>query len=524
MITREEKYILTCQMEDVLYRKDYDYSDHAIDKIINKWAENNAGPIERFKSHPNYVEGKFMIAFDMDYNREIDREQSWNFSNWLLSVYDEVKDNFPEAVIKGIEESYEKYQKNSWCPLNDNPYRFPGRLDYFMKYLGEFANRTLKSAIAVELDNVIPDAHIHPDEKMSRAVNKICTYLGYDKHPDYNKEFAKYADSLSPLKIKRHTILSINPIDYLLMSNGNSWTSCHDIENGGGCYSSGTISYMLDGTSMVFYTVDASYDGNDYCFERKINRQMFHYDEEKLVQGRLYPQSCDSGKQDEYDANRAIVQKIMSELYGFPNRWKVSRGTNAVCQYVHSEGTHYRDYENFENCTISRVRDSENNYNITIGHDPICVSCGNYHGEEESIDCCNNGKYICECCGNRIDEDDVRWVGDYPYCDDCASYCDECGEYEINDRIQYVESTDRYVCDYCLEHNYTRCEECGEYVPYDDTYHVESEDIDVCRWCKENEFETCYECGELVRNADVEMYDSEWYCPDCLERIKEEAM
>ena len=42
----------------------------------------------------------------------------------------------------------------------------------------------------------------------------------------YDK-FAKYADSINPIKVKRHTVLSVHPIDYYTMSFGNSWTSCH---------------------------------------------------------------------------------------------------------------------------------------------------------------------------------------------------------------------------------------------------------------------------------------------------------
>ena len=523
MITSEERKGLLAQMKDVLYDYDYDYETYALEKIIDKWAENKADLIEAFKKHPNYLEGKFMIAFDADFDREINKEQSVIFSRWLMSIYDDIKDEFPEAVIKGIEKSFENLKRNAFISPIENPYKFPAYLEDFIIYLNKYASRTLEEGVARELDKEIPDAHIHANEKMSRAVNKICTYLGFSKHPDYNKEFAKYADSLSPLKIKRHTILSINPIDYLLMSNGNSWNSCHDIYEGGGCYSSGTISYMLDGTSMVFYTVDSSYNGTDYYSLPKINRQMYHFGEEKMVQGRLYPQSNDCGAKDAYDAYRAIVQKIVSELFGFPNRWKVSRGTSNVTQYTSSYGTHYRDYCHFDQCTLSRVRDSENESSIEIGHAPICISCGEYHSCEESIDCCNaEGRYTCECCGARIDEDDVRWVGDDPYCYDCATYCDVCGEYEINERTTWIDSEDRYVCEYCLEQYYTRCEECGEWVRYDYTYHVESEDIEVCDYCRDNEFEICHGCGELVRNADTEMYDGDWYCPDCLERIKEE--
>ena len=80
----------------------------------------------------------------------------------------------------------------------------------------------------------------------------------------YNKLFAKAADDTNPLKIKRITVLSVNICDFLLMSNGNSWSSCHFINRSGayqGCYKAGTLSYSNDGTSMCFYTLPETYGG-----------------------------------------------------------------------------------------------------------------------------------------------------------------------------------------------------------------------------------------------------------------------
>lgn len=518
MITNKEKEMLLEQMENILDKYNYHWDENALCRIVDTWAKNKAELIEKFKSHPNYLEGKFMITFDVDYDREINKEQSRVFRRWMSSVYDTVKENFPAEFIDKVAQKNAEIRKNVGVPDDEYwyPYKYTGVLDGFINNLEDYASRTIDENIARAIDVEIPNAHIHPNEKMSRAVNKICTYLGFTKHPDYNKEFAKYADSLSPLKIKRHTILSINPLDYLLMSNGNSWSSCHSIINKG-CYSSGTISYMLDGSSMVFYTVDSSYNGNEYYYEPKINRQMFHYGEEKLVQGRLYPQSCDCGSKDVYDAYRAIVQKIMSELYNFPNRWKVSRGTAAACQYVDSEGTHYQDYENFDTCTLSRVRDSENNYDFTIGNDPICISCGGYHDVEDNIDCCIGDGYYCANCGDWVSEYDVRWSNDTAYCEDCVTYCEICGDYELNENVQYIDGVGD-VCDYCLERCFTRCDECGEYVRNENSEYIESEDAYVCSYCYENNFTECYACGDNVRNSDITEVDGEYYCPDCYEK------
>ena len=181
----------------------------------------------------------------------------------------------------------------------------------------------------------------------------------------------------------------MNPLDYLTMSFGNSWASCHTIDKTNkrrmpnsyeGMYSSGTVSYMLDKPSMVFYTVDAAYEGKDFWHEPKINRQMFHWAEDKLVQGRLYPQDND-GNGGAYTPYREIVQKIMSEIFEFPNLWTVSKGTDAASKYVVSEGTHYRDYESYSNCTLSRPKGSENE---------------EYFRSEDLTE--HNGRWLCDSC------------------------------------------------------------------------------------------------------------------------------
>ena len=363
---------------------------------------------------------------------------------------------------------------------------------------------------------------------MSRVVNKLLTYVGYNKLPDYNREFAKYADALNPLQITRHTVLSVNPLDYLTMSFGNSWASCHTIDKENkrdmpnsyeGMYSSGTVSYMLDAPSMVFYTVDASYNGNDFWNEPKINRQMFHWGEEKLIQGRLYPQDND-GNNSAYTPYREIVQSIMSELFGFPNLWTVGKGTSASGGYVCSEGTHYRDYDNYDNCTLSRIKGSTNEECITVGHDPICIKCGKEHDKQDNISCCGN-EYFCTHCGCVIeDEEDVVWINDEPYCEDCTYRCERCDTYYVIG--DSTETRDCWnVCPECLSEDYTYCEECGEYVRNDCARYVDGEDIYVCDSCFDDGFRQCDGCGEFYRANNMIERAERMLCHNCAESESE---
>lgn len=512
IITEHERsYLIDC-ITDLLNEYDYEWDYNALNDIIDTWAVQKANLIKAFKGHPHYLEGKFMIAFDSNYERVVDVNESKRFSDYLTSL------SMDEVAAMPAEVNERREQEG--CAL------LPNRIFIFLSHLSAIAARTISAATADSINEMMPNIHAHAGEKTSRVVNRICTYLGFSKRPDYNKEFAKYADSLSPMTITRHTILSINPLDYLTMSFGNSWASCHTIDKTNrrgmpnsyeGQYSSGTMSYMLDKTSMVFYTISADFNGQEYWDEPKVTRQMFHYGEEKLIQGRLYPQSNDCAS-DLYTPNRALVQQIIADTHNFPNLWVVKKGTEAACEYVETEGTHYPDYEHFGNCSISRPKGSENEEIITIGATPICVECGYKHHNEDCINCCNNpAKWICEDCGCSInDEEDVYYIHGYPYCRDCVSYCDCCDEYHRGDS-HYIEGRDIYVCDSCFDDYYAECEECGENYDKDDMYWCESEIGYVCPECFEESYAVCEECGEVFRREDMIEHNGKYYCEDCYE-------
>lgn len=513
IITSEERESLLRDMERLLDEYDYDYTEYALNKIIDTWAENKSDLITAFKKHPNYLEGKFMIVFSHNFDRAVDINVIRYFKTWL-SCDDTaigVREYMPEDMRKEVQTRGKRYP--------DNIFNFFAALD-------GVTSQYITSETAAKVNEICPNIRAVEGQKMSRIVNKVCAYIGINKLPDYNKEFAKYADAINPLQITRHTILSVNPLDYLTMSFGNSWASCHTIDKTNkrgmpnsyqGMYSSGTISYMLDEPSIVFYTVDASYNGNEFWHEPKINRQMFHWGEDKLIQGRLYPQDND-GDGNVYTPYREIVQKIMSELFNFPNLWTVSKGTEAAGKYIYSEGTHYRDYDNFNNCTLSRPKESENNNYITVGHAPICIKCGNEHDTNDNICCCPH--HVCNHCGCVIeDEDDVIWIDDESYCSDCATWCDSCETYFVGEGTRV--SNGDVVCDDCLEYYYRQCRECGEYYREGDVRYVESVEDYVCDECFEENYSFCDDCDEAFRSEDLTEHNGRWLCDDCLE--EEEA-
>lgn len=516
-MTTQEKNELREEIIALLEEYEYSPAVFAINKIIDEWAEQKATLLEAFQRHPNYIEGQYMIAFDIDYERSVDAKAVDHFYEWLFYLVRNHSDLLPQEIRDRTKED-----GCSWLPnaifntlnlLTAERSRIIG--DYFVQCANED----------------FPQIHAHNGEKTSRVVNKMCKYLGYDKHPDYNREYAKFADALSPLKIKRHTVISLHPIDYLTMSFGNSWASCHTIDKQNkrgmpnsyeGQYSSGTMSYMLDPSSIVFYTVDQTYDGTEYYTQPKINRQMFHWGEQKLVQGRLYPQSCDSAPE-EYTPYRNIMQQIMSVIFDFPNLWSCHKGSDNASRYIISKGTHYKDYTYVENCTLSRIKGVENDNTFIVGATPICIECGCRHDITENISHCASSSRECYNCGCIVNEEDGYWIADEFYCDDCACSCQCCDDMCVVADMTYVNGHG-YICDDCLREHFGECEECGVYYHYDELTYVESEDAYYCEYCIERYFVRCGECGELIRKtwANEHPDTGALICDDCYEELKEE--
>ena len=213
IITENEHNIILNNMESLLEEYDYEYTTEALNTIIDEWANQKQELIAAFKRYPNYLENEFCIAFSTDYERTIIKDPSDNFAAWLRDALCSIE--MPQEVkdAKGDNELIPWPMYNIICSLR------------------RYAERTISEETAKIFSEVFPSVHIHVGEKTTRVVNKICTYLGVNKHPDYNREFAKYADSLNPLTIKRHTVLSLNPLDYLTMSFGNSATQLTNVTN-----------------------------------------------------------------------------------------------------------------------------------------------------------------------------------------------------------------------------------------------------------------------------------------------------
>ena len=238
--------------------------------------------------------------------------------------------------------------------------------------------------------------------KTSRAFNKVCHIYGVDKlNPQtvqvttedgqtvektvypYDKLFAAYADVVSELERNMYFIISLNPLDYLTMSMGVNWHSCHSIAHGG--WKGGCLSYMLDTTSIITYVLT---DLEDSLHEvPKVYRQMFHYDNGLFMQNRLYPQGND-GAVNLYDKFRNIVIEEFHDLLNDGEEWEVEIGPDKCKAHTYSTGVHYVDYNSRGDCSIFYAKknsDKIRNHIMTVGHDGICTRCGVRHSNSSYL-------------------------------------------------------------------------------------------------------------------------------------------
>ena len=352
-------------------------------------------------------------------------------------------------------------------------------------------------------------------QKVTKAVNKICTFVGLDKvkriekvhwtdantgerhereqDMGYNYYRAMIGDALNPVSYERDVYISVNPIDYWTMSLGYKWTSCHTFDKKNrrgydnsysGCHSAGTESYMLDSASVIMYVgCDEkqleTYNEKDkpVCRQSKFKRAVVYLGQDKAVIGRVYPDGRDGGDEGISSQLRNIMQEVLATCLACTNMWTIRRGY--ADDVISGYGPHYPDYSNCSDtvtCFLKRSPDYKNTNCIHVGHPAICPECGEEHDTEDNIRCesCQNGRACpCDYCGSYGDEDEMIEIdGNYYCCPDCANAAgyvralvsyDEY-EWHYRDECEYCDGTEEWY--FGVEGYYT---EDDEWFPDEET-------------------------------------------------------
>ena len=401
------KYCNTDKLVDdimeLLMKNRHRCSEHGVCVLLDTYFTNKEPLIKLFMTSKHYI-GDMRIAVEKEFDRTIDAGQIRDFFYYIdeklhtdemlefkdskgKTMFDYLQTGKKVITIAELPDANSKEKKLAEMQRfnvdNGSTKDSYEKLLIFDRYMNYFKN-TPRSIMSDDYQPTEKAPLLKAGTKTSRAFNKVCTYYGVDKlHPEtvdgktvypYNKVLAEYADMVSDLKRKMQFIISLNPLDYLTMSNGVNWKSCHNIFDG--CYKAGTISYMLDATSIITFVVQGIND--DIHKIPKVYRQMYHYKKNLFVQSRLYPQGND-GATDLYEKFRGFMIKEFSNLLGIDGEWTYKNGYGYCTNHINSVGKHYPDYKHIGDTgifyPISKEYDIQN-LKMTVGHETICANCG----------------------------------------------------------------------------------------------------------------------------------------------------
>ena len=287
--------------------------------------------------------------------------------------------------------------------------------------------KQLENAEDIEkLSEAFPHSQCREGIKISRVVQRCLKEIGLyqlameNEQETFNKKYSYWCDAISPMKVKKWSVLSINFVDFLTMSHGSSWTSCLNTDKNGyftdGNYCDGfnsrrVLDYALDPSTMVFYTIDENYDGDDWELQPKNTRQLFHFGEGKLVQARLYPQD-NVARRNIYTQYRENVEKLLADAMGEANLWSSPErgmidpdGSIINTPYGYDNGDFIdfiegachagweNDFQKEVNYVILRgsTNRQDNGIPMMIGStNAVCIMCGENMSEDYhySISCC----------------------------------------------------------------------------------------------------------------------------------------
>lgn len=428
------------------------------------------------------------------------------------------------------------------------------KLLYALNALSMVREKTISDEIQKKIGK-IQELKSATGKRIVKVVRKLCECLGIsgvhdvqtiswttedgvyherEKDLGYDYQISQFADAINPPQIEKPTFISISPIDFLYMSCGHNWKSCHwiGINDEGGGWHAGTVSYMLDSVSFVFYTLVDDPEDENPSLKNKLWRSMCHYDPRgKLLTARIYPQSTDSDN-GSYEIVRNIVQTVIATCLDQPNYWSVKKGCDACNENVESrEGSlQYEDYfqdyaKNFAISTLkskTQLPDWDPDFKIEIGGEIICPDCGEWHSDNtEHILCDNcsspNYDYICNECGYETDYGDDGWFidGEWYCCDSCA---EDAGYVCTYDREEWCEREDCRQCDDNGRWYYYT----SDFIETVDGYSYRNAEVaERNGYMAVEDEEEWYPANEVVCTADGENYRKKdcYYCGECREWI-----
>lgn len=505
------------------------FSFEGVRTNVATWFHNKKPLMELLRKHPYWCEEAKAVVFLQDEKRTADHRKA---KNMMCDTYHYVKHKISEyihitmldAVLAGLANSDQKSTLITQefitafnNRIGDKAVPKPVKKQLVVGTKINKFIRTVWSNLTIQRGMFDSDWYKTIDVT-GLTDKRNPTDRDYDS---FEKYYAKLADCLSELTIERITLVSLHFCDFMLMSHGNSWSSCHYINSHGlfhpegsyeGMYKQGCLSYALDKPSMIMYVLPSSYTGTQFYNQPKMTRMCCQYHNGVLITGKCYPNNED----EVITKYRQIMQLVMSTAENADNMWTFSLKTERIKAFCTTcdESAHYPDYTmSKQKPSVSMRRGAAIDIDdlMEIGHKAYCLQCG------EPIDSegkrwlqCNKHRRsnICAHCGCIIDGDEIIIINDKSYCTDCCFYCNYHETWELIEDKHGVITTHDGDITICNEGfaRHVQCKHCGKFVKkmgagkYGDFY--------ICDKCfNSNNFCRC--CGKEIAHGNI--------CDECKE-------
>ena len=511
---------------------DVPYGHDGINANLDAW-ENKSNVVEFLRKHPDWNEDAMAIITKEEYIEQIDANEVRN-KCWILSD--------------------KLYAQGHRLAMD----RWHGFLDWSL-----LAHKNITEEMSAKIVGQYVQDLPPIGQKTTRYIRKILLEWGVlESDKNVWDAFQELADVINAdqRKVKRTLVISVNPADYLTMSYGTNWASCHiinpDIANTelnsdyDGCYKAGCLSYLGCKCGIITYTVrEMPEDVRDLPITPRLTRQMYFLnlknENPTLLSSRMYPYSNATHM---ITARREIMESVIDACSGEKHTWKIAAGYESFGTL--KGALHYKDYTSF-NAYVSYPAFTALDLcdKALIGSHAHCVECGERVYEENSVHCYDHtdNEITCAECGERYDREDMYYIDGEYYCSDCTFWCDYhgCREVERPDTVYYVceygyvcesaidsgdfvreyWSYDYYAVDYtdwveaggeyffdeddARRAGYELCAECGEWESVH-RMHKTLNDEFMCSWCyRHTHTATCEHCGSTYNMHCDEM------CPNC---------
>lgn len=459
-----------------MFRKQYaneQMDDESIQIMLNSWKENKAKLYNFFSKQPEWIEDELMLKLTKTTQRTQEPDKA---KNYLYKIFRTILEKSRQHYSFGDYRSMISYVLNTKSILLSSK-RFEGYTDMSESKI----NETLRGARSYErLYTLLYDkCRLSIGMKKSKAFLKMIDYVATYFKVDYTNltydlrdlneqrkvrhesgEFtftyehtweqikAKFTDTLNPLEVEETYYISINPLDYLSMSHGKRWDSCHSLKNGG-CYHAATTTTLVDGATVIVYTLskeDTPVKGKNFSKKDKQSRSMIFLSEnlDGLFQQVFYPsRACDDAL-----VIKEFLQEKLSEYLEKENKW--SDKTYDQVNINTSDYKGYQDWRNGKEYYLSIITGTTPTFKIG-NKVPFLDDHTQFQSYTSPIIYWRHYK-ICHHCHQRVQEEEAYRVNGQYYCQHCIDElfvrCHRCrGVYESIENLILID--DQYYCRDC---------------------------------------------------------------------------